>query len=89
MELRFAAPKLDELNLIKGLTWEPLACAELAGVPRVFLKTVLSGCVEAAKKQGVAVITPEFLHRLRDKHPADRPPSLLAKVEQFFGHLRS
>lgn len=68
-----------------AVTWEPAACAELAGVPRVFLKTVLSGCVDAAKAQGVTVITPGFLHTIRDKRAADRPPSLLARVEAFFG----
>ncbi|MDP1918851.1 MAG: hypothetical protein Q8L14_21560 [Myxococcales bacterium] len=68
------------------VTWQPEACAELAGVPRVFLKTVLTGCVDRAKAAGVKVITPEFLHQLRDKRAADRaaPLSLLAKLKQVF-----
>ncbi len=66
------------------VTWEPEACAELVGVPRVFLKTVLSGCVDKAKASGVKVITPAFLHELRDKRADERPPSLLAKLKQVF-----
>lgn len=76
----FQANRIDP-----AVTWEPAACAELAGVPRVFLKTVLSGCVDAAKAQGVSVITPDFLHTIRDKRAGERPQSLLAKVEAFFG----
>jgi len=68
-----------------SVTWEPEACAELAGVPRIFLKTVLTGCVDAAKAQGVTVITPAFLHTIRRKRADERPPSLLAKIESFFG----
>ena len=64
--------------------WERAACAELAGVPRIFSKTVLSACVEAAKARNVTLITPEFLHEIRDKRAKERPPSLLAKNEQYF-----
>ncbi len=68
------------------VTWQPEACAELVGVPRVFLKTVLTGCVDRAKSAGVKVITPEFLHQLRDKHAGERgaPLSLFAKLKQVF-----
>jgi flavin reductase (DIM6/NTAB) family NADH-FMN oxidoreductase RutF len=67
-----------------AVKWEPEACAELAGVPRVFLKTVLQGCVDAAKEQGVSRITPEFLRTIRDKRAEERPPSLLAKLQRWF-----
>lgn len=70
------------------ITWEPAACEALAGVPRVFLKTVLVACVDAAKARGVRVITPAFLQEIRDKRAKDRPPSLLARIEQFFHQLR-
>jgi len=77
----FQANRIDP-----DVTWEPEACAELVGVPRVFLKTVLSGCVDRAKARGVRVITPGFLHELRDKRAEERttPLSLLAKLKQVF-----
>ena len=76
----FQANRIDP-----AVTWEPAACAELAGVPRVFLKTVLTGCVDAAKAQGVAVITPAFLHEIRAKRKEGKGPSLLEKIGRFFG----
>ncbi len=76
----FQANRIDP-----AVTWEPAACAELAGVPRVFLKTVLSGCVDAAKAQGVSVITPAFLHEIRAKRKEGKGPSLLEKIAKFFG----
>jgi flavin reductase (DIM6/NTAB) family NADH-FMN oxidoreductase RutF len=66
------------------VTWEPAACAELVDVPRIFLKTVLTSCVDGAKAKGVRVITPAFLHQLRDKRAAERPPSLLDKLRGYF-----
>lgn len=77
----FQANRIDP-----AVTWEPAACAELIDVPRIFLKTVLAGCVDSAKKRGVTIITPAFLHELRDKHPAEKPTSLLAKLKQVFAH---
>jgi flavin reductase (DIM6/NTAB) family NADH-FMN oxidoreductase RutF len=76
----FQANRIDP-----AVTWEPAAAEVLVGVPRVFLKTVLSGCVEAAKARGIAVITTAFLHELRDKRAADKPPSLLSKLKHVLG----
>lgn len=74
----FQANRIDP-----DVTWEPAAAAALAGVPRVFLKTVLEGCVATAKERGVRVITAEFLGEIRDKRAKDRPPSLLERIEAF------
>ena len=43
------------------------ACARLTGVPRVFLNTVLNGCADWARKNGVSEITPEHMDVIRDK----------------------
>lgn len=68
------------------VTWQPEACAKLAGVPRVFLQTVLTGCVDRAKAAGVTVITPDFLHEVRNKRAGERaaPLPLLAKLKLVF-----
>jgi hypothetical protein len=78
----FQANRIDP-----DVTWEPEACAALAGVPRVFLKTVLEGGVATAKARGVSVSTPAFIQEIRDKRLTDRPPSLLARIEEFL-HLK-
>jgi flavin reductase (DIM6/NTAB) family NADH-FMN oxidoreductase RutF len=75
----FQANRIDP-----NVRWEPAACDELVGVPRIFLKTVLSGCVDAAKARQVTLITADFLREIRDKRAAERPPSLLAKLKQYF-----
>jgi hypothetical protein len=54
----------------------------------VFLKTVLEGCVATAKARGVTVITPAFIQEIRDKRAKDRPPSLLARIEEFLHRMR-
>jgi hypothetical protein len=61
-----------------------LSPEELVNVPRIFLKTVLTGCVEAAKARGVHVITADFLKEIRDKRAEEKPPSLLQKLQQPF-----
>ena len=73
--VQFQADRIDP-----DVTWERAACEELVGVPRVFLKTVLTGCVEAAKARGVKRITPELLHELRDKRAAEHHTSAVSKV---------
>ncbi len=77
--VRFDADRIDP-----SVTWEVAACEELVNVPRVFLKTVLTGCVEAAKARGVHVITAGFLKEIRDKRAEEKPPSLLQKLQQHF-----
>jgi flavin reductase (DIM6/NTAB) family NADH-FMN oxidoreductase RutF len=40
------------------------ACRELTGVPKAFLRTVLSGIVKQAKEQGVTVVDRDFVVRI-------------------------
>ena len=63
----YATSRFDD-----SVTWQHEACAELVAVPRLFLNTVIKGCVEAAKAEGVTEITPEFLERVRDKRSRDK-----------------
>jgi len=41
-------------------------------VPNIFLNKVISGVVKAAKEQGITVITPEFMDKIRDKRSAEK-----------------
>lgn len=47
--------------------WTEEACEKLVKVPRIFLKKVLKDCVESAKKEGITLITPEFIDKIRNK----------------------
>ncbi len=49
------------------IKWEREACAKILKVPGIFLNKVISGCVEEAKKEGLTVITPEFMDKIRAK----------------------
>jgi len=48
-------------------TWEDAACAKLQKVPSIFLKKMIGMVVERAKKEGVTVITAEFIEKIQDK----------------------
>lgn len=48
------------------------ACATLVRVPRVFLKTVINGCVSWAKENGVALITAEHMKIINDKRSKEK-----------------
>jgi flavin reductase (DIM6/NTAB) family NADH-FMN oxidoreductase RutF len=65
--VQFAAQRIDP-----DIEWQDDACAKLVKVPRVFLGRVITGCVEAAKAEGITEITPEFLDRIQDKRSQDR-----------------
>lgn len=49
------------------VTWEDEACSKILKVPSIFLKKVISGIVKEAKKEGLTVITPEFMDKIRNK----------------------
>ncbi len=53
-------------------TWTEEACAKLVKVPRIFLKKVFAGIVDAAKEEGITVITPEFVDKVRDKRNKEK-----------------
>lgn len=62
----YQAQRLDQ-----DIQWEPEACAKLAGVPRLFLKQVLSGVNAEARKRGISRITPGLLDELREKRAGE------------------
>ncbi len=49
------------------VVWQDDACRQIVKVPNIFLKKVIAGVVDAAKKEGITEITPEFLEKVRDK----------------------
>jgi hypothetical protein len=56
----------------EDLTWQPEAAAKLVNVPRVFLGMVLKGIAEEAKREGITVISTEFLDKVRDKRDQEK-----------------
>jgi flavin reductase (DIM6/NTAB) family NADH-FMN oxidoreductase RutF len=65
--ITYAAKRFDP-----SVEWTEEACAKLVKVPRIFLKRVFAGVVEAAKAEGVTVITPEFMDKVRDKRSEEK-----------------
>jgi flavin reductase (DIM6/NTAB) family NADH-FMN oxidoreductase RutF len=63
----YAAQRIDS-----EVEWTDEACEKLVKVPRIFLKKALKGCVEIAKKEGIKLITPEFMDKIRDKRAAEK-----------------
>ena len=49
------------------IVWQDDACSKIVKVPKIFLKKVIAGVVDAAKKEGITEITPEFLDEVRNK----------------------
>lgn len=49
------------------IPWDDQAYEKLVRVPRVFLKRVIEGVCERAKKEGVSKITPEILDKYKTK----------------------
>lgn len=63
----YAAQRIDP-----EVEWTEEACEKLVKVPRIFLKKALKGCVEIAKNEGIDLITPEFMDRIRDKRAMEK-----------------
>ena len=63
----YAAQRYDP-----SVEWTPEACEKIVNVPRIFLKRVFKGVVEAAKAEGITVITAEFMDRVRDKRSEEK-----------------
>jgi hypothetical protein len=47
--------------------WHPNSYKKLVKVPRVFMKMIITKINEAAEKEGVSLVTPEFLDKVNDK----------------------
>jgi hypothetical protein len=63
----YAAQRIDP-----EVEWTEEACEKLVKVPRIFLKKALKGCVDIAKEEGIALITPEFMDKIRDKRAKEK-----------------
>lgn len=55
-----------------NVRWEDEAVKKILKVPSIFLKTVISGCVKAAREEGLEVITPDFMDRIRNKRTKEK-----------------
>lgn len=65
--VRFAADRTDP-----NIHFADEACAMLVKVPRVFLKTVLNGCVKYAKEHGITTIDEKVMKDINDKRKAEK-----------------
>ena len=65
--VRYAADRIDP-----EIRFTDEACAKLVKVPRVFLNTVLKGCVSWAKENGVDLITAEHMDIINDKRAKEK-----------------
>lgn len=63
----YAAKRFDP-----SVEWTEEAAEKIVNVPRIFLKRVFEGVVKAAKEEGITVITPEFMDKIRDKRSDEK-----------------
>jgi len=49
------------------IKWHPDSYKKLVKVPRVFLKMVITKINEAAEREGIDLVTPEFLDKVNEK----------------------
>lgn len=65
--VRYAADRADD-----KVKFTDEALMTILGVPRVFLSTVLKGCVAWAKENNVELITEEHMHIINDKRAKEK-----------------
>lgn len=65
--VRYAADRIDD-----RIKFTDAACAKLVKVPRIFLNTVLKGCVAWAKENGVEMIDAEHIDIINDKRSKEK-----------------
>ena len=65
--VKYACDRFDT-----DIKWEREACAKIVKVPNIFLKRVIKGVVEAARAEGISVITPEFMNKVQDKRSSEK-----------------
>lgn len=63
----YAAKRIDP-----DITFTEDACAKIVNVPRIFLPTVLKGCVKWAKENGVNTITEKEMDIINDKRNKEK-----------------
>lgn len=57
-----------QVERIEGaVKWHPDSYKKLVKVPRIFLKMVISKINDAAEKEGIDLVTPEFLDKVNEK----------------------
>ncbi len=65
--VQYAAKRIDPT-----ITFTDEACAKIVNVPRIFLPTVLKGCVAWAKEHGVTEVTAEHMDIINDKRSKEK-----------------
>jgi hypothetical protein len=65
--VRYAADRVDD-----KIKFTDDALVTILGVPRVFLPTVLKGCVTWAKENGVELVTAEHMKIINDKRSKEK-----------------
>ena len=65
--VKYAASRMDT-----DVKFTDEACAKLVRVPRVFLNTVLKGCVAWAKENNVTLITEKEMEQIQDKRNKEK-----------------
>ena len=65
--VKYAASRIDP-----DVKFTDEACAKLIKVPRVFLSTVLKGCVSWAKENNVTLITEKEMEMIQDKRNKEK-----------------
>ena len=65
--VKYAANRIDP-----NVHFTEEACEMVVKVPRVFLKTVLTGCVNYAKEHGITLIDEKVMKDINDKRKAEK-----------------
>ena len=65
--VKYAAKRADD-----KVKFTDEACAKLVNVPRIFLPTVLKGCVAWARENNVELITAEYMDEINDKRSKEK-----------------
>ena len=65
--VKYAASRIDD-----KIKFTDEACKRLVKVPRVFLNTVLKGCVSWAKENNVSLITEKEIDIIQDKRNKEK-----------------
>lgn len=65
--VRYASERIDP-----SVKFTDEACAMLVKVPRVFLKTVLNGCIKYAKEHNITLIDEKVMKDINDKRKAEK-----------------
>ena len=65
--VKYAADRIDD-----KIKFTDEACAMLVNVPRIFLPTVLRGCVAWARENNVTLVTAEHMKEINDKRSKEK-----------------